>query len=196
MIKELNFKQRNSVIAIRYMYNETARNLAAEHRITIERVRQIVSKLSNRFVNIAGLDDLVDVSPREFNFDTQFKFLMYLTDCCGYEVSGLEVEVEQLSIDGRILEIIKDAPILLHKVSSLELTVRSTNCLKGSGIEYIGDLVQMTEVDLLKTPNMGKRSVSEIKDVLRSIKLELGMSLTGGAGIISIKDYIDGEVQS
>ena len=157
-MKELNFKQRNSVIAIRYMYNETARNLAAEHRITIERVRQIVSKLSNRFVNIAGLDDLVDVSPREFNFDTQFKFLMYLTDCCGYEVSGLEVEVEQLSIDGRILEIIKDAPILLHKVSSLELTVRSTNCLKGSGIEYIGDLVQMTEVDLLKTPNMGKRS--------------------------------------
>lgn len=192
----LDFKKRNSVITIRYMYNETARNLAAEHRITIERVRQIVSKLSNRFVKIAGLDDLVDVSPREFNFDTQFKFLMYLTDCCGYEVSGLEIKAEQLNVGERILEIIKDAPILLYKVSSLELTARSTNCLRCSGIEYIGDLVQMTEVDLLKIPNMGKGSLSEIKDVLRCLRLELGMSLTDGAGRISIIDYINDEVTS
>lgn len=189
-MSELNFKKRNSVIAIRYMYNETARSLAVEHRITIERVRQIVFKLSNRFVNIAGIDDLNGVSPRDFNFDTQFRFLMYLTDCCGYEVPGVDEGIEQKSVDKEILEIIQDAPTLLHKVSSLELTVRSINCLKVHGIEYIGDLVQLSEIYLLKIQNMGKGSVKEIKDVLSSLGLSLGLSLTGGAGSISIKDYI------
>ena len=59
-------------------------------------------------------------------------------------------------------------PILLRPVDDLELTVRSANCLKAENIYYIGDLVQRTEVELLKTPNLGKKSLTEIKDVLAS----------------------------
>jgi DNA-directed RNA polymerase subunit alpha len=68
-------------------------------------------------------------------------------------------------------------PILLRPVDDLELTVRSANCLKAEAIHYIGDLVQRTEVELLKTPNLGKKSLTEIKDVLASRGLSLGMSL-------------------
>lgn len=68
-------------------------------------------------------------------------------------------------------------PILLRPVDDLELTVRSANCLKAENIYYIGDLVQRTEVELLKTPNLGKKSLTEIKDVLASKGLALGMRL-------------------
>ena len=68
-------------------------------------------------------------------------------------------------------------PILLRPVDDLELTVRSANCLKAETIHYIGDLVQRTEVELLKTPNLGKKSLTEIKDVLASRGLSLGMRL-------------------
>jgi len=80
-----------------------------------------------------------------------------------------EVEVEQKAqeID----------PVLLRPIDDLELTVRSANCLKAESILYIGDLVQRTEVELLKTPNLGKKSLTEIKDVLASHDLSLGMKL-------------------
>jgi DNA-directed RNA polymerase subunit alpha len=68
-------------------------------------------------------------------------------------------------------------PILLKPVDELELTVRSANCLKQENIQYIGDLVQKTEVELLKTPNLGKKSLTEIKDVLAQHSLSLGMKL-------------------
>jgi len=68
-------------------------------------------------------------------------------------------------------------PILLRPVDDLELTVRSANCLKTENIHYIGDLIQRTEVELLKTPNLGKKSLTEIKDVLASRGLSLGMRL-------------------
>ncbi|WP_405240266.1 DNA-directed RNA polymerase subunit alpha [Lentisalinibacter orientalis] len=68
-------------------------------------------------------------------------------------------------------------PILLRPVDELELTVRSANCLKAESINYIGDLVQRTEVELLRTPNLGKKSLTEIKDVLESHGLSLGMQL-------------------
>ncbi len=68
-------------------------------------------------------------------------------------------------------------PILLRPVDDLELTVRSANCLKAENVYYIGDLVQKTEVELLKTPNLGKKSLTEIKDVLASKGLSLGMRL-------------------
>ncbi|MDG1250161.1 MAG: DNA-directed RNA polymerase subunit alpha [Gammaproteobacteria bacterium] len=68
-------------------------------------------------------------------------------------------------------------PILLRPVDDLELTVRSANCLKAENIHYIGDLIQRTEVELLKTPNLGKKSLTEIKDVLGSHGLSLGMRL-------------------
>ncbi|MDE5285426.1 MAG: DNA-directed RNA polymerase subunit alpha C-terminal domain-containing protein, partial [Buchnera aphidicola] len=68
-------------------------------------------------------------------------------------------------------------PILLRPVDDLELTVRSANCLKAEAIHYIGDLVQRSEVELLKTPNLGKKSLTEIKDILASRNLSLGMKL-------------------
>ena len=68
-------------------------------------------------------------------------------------------------------------PILLRPVDDLELTVRSANCLKAGDIYYIGDLIQRTEVELLKTPNLGKKSLTEIKDVLATRGLSLGLRL-------------------
>lgn len=68
-------------------------------------------------------------------------------------------------------------PALLKSVDDLELTVRSANCLKAENILYIGDLVQKTENELLKTPNLGKKSLTEIKDVLAARSLSLGMKL-------------------
>lgn len=68
-------------------------------------------------------------------------------------------------------------PVLLRPVDDLELTVRSANCLKAESIYYIGDLIQRTETELLRTPNLGKKSLTEIKDVLASRGLSLGMKL-------------------
>jgi DNA-directed RNA polymerase subunit alpha len=70
-------------------------------------------------------------------------------------------------------------PILMRPVDELELTVRSANCLKAENINYIGDLVQRTEVELLRTPNLGKKSLTEIKEVLESHGLSLGMRVEG-----------------
>jgi DNA-directed RNA polymerase subunit alpha len=70
-------------------------------------------------------------------------------------------------------------PLLLRPVDELELTVRSANCLKAENIHYIGDLVQRTEVELLRTPNLGKKSLTEIKEVLQGHGLMLGMRLDG-----------------
>lgn len=83
------------------------------------------------------------------------------------DVAKVEVKDEKPEFD----------PILLRAVDDLELTVRSANCLKAEAIHYIGDLVQRTEVELLKTPNLGKKSLTEIKDVLASRGLSLGMRL-------------------
>jgi len=85
----------------------------------------------------------------------------------------LESEGESVSVE----EEDEVDPILLRPVDDLELTVRSANCLKAENIYYIGDLVQRTEVELLKTPNLGKKSLTEIKDVLASCGLALGMRL-------------------
>lgn len=87
------------------------------------------------------------------------------------------VELRDVSEPERKEEKPEFDPILLRPVDDLELTVRSANCLKAEQIQYIGDLVQRTEVELLKTPNLGKKSLTEIKDVLASRGLSLGMRL-------------------
>ena len=78
-----------------------------------------------------------------------------------------EQKVEEAEID----------PNLLRPVDDLELTVRSANCLKAENVYYIGDLIQRSENELLKTPNLGKKSLTEIKDILGTYGLSLGMKL-------------------
>ncbi len=86
------------------------------------------------------------------------------------DLKGTEAPAEQRSMP-------QVDPILLRPVDDLELTVRSANCLKAENIYYIGDLIQRTETELLKTPNLGRKSLNEIKEVLASRGLSLGMKL-------------------
>jgi DNA-directed RNA polymerase subunit alpha len=74
-------------------------------------------------------------------------------------------------------------PMLLRPVDDLELTPRSSNCLKAQSIHYIGDLIQYTEADLLRTPNLGRKSLNEIKQVLAEHNLSLGMKLDNWAAM-------------
>jgi len=86
-------------------------------------------------------------------------------------------KVNEKIIEDAIPEEPEFDPLLLRPVDDLELTVRSANCLKAENIFYIGDLIQRTEVELLKTPNLGKKSLTEIKDILALKALSLGMRL-------------------
>ncbi len=87
-----------------------------------------------------------------------------------------EPSESRASEEGRELPFNKN---LLRKVDELELSVRSGNCLKNDNIVYIGDLVQKTESDMLRTPNFGRKSLTEIKEVLSSMGLHLGMEVEG-----------------
>ncbi len=78
-----------------------------------------------------------------------------------------QVDVKQIDIN----------PNLIKKVTELELSVRASNCLRSENIGYVGELVQFTESDLIKTPNFGKKSLDEIKEVLESVGLSLGMTI-------------------
>ena len=104
--------------------------------------------------------------------------------------SSAKILVEQLAVfaqlEGGVLDVFDQPasrsaaqfdPVLLRPVDELELTVRSANCLKAENIYYIGDLIQRTENELLKTPNLGRKSLNEIKEVLASRGLTLGMRL-------------------
>ncbi len=100
--------------------------------------------------------------------------------------SAARILVEQLSVftdlEGTAQPIehqksVQVDPLLLRPVDDLELTVRSANCLKAENVYYIGDLIQRTETELLKTPNLGRKSLNEIKEVLASKGLTLGSKL-------------------
>lgn len=86
-------------------------------------------------------------------------------------------KVNEQVVEEEVVEEESFDPILLRPVDDLELTVRSANCLKAENIFYIGDLIQRTEVELLRTPNLGKKSLTEIKDILAMKGLSLGMRL-------------------
>ena len=92
------------------------------------------------------------------------------------------VNLESTEIETEAVEEAQVDPVLLRPVDDLELTVRSANCLKAENINNIGDLVRRTEVELLKTPNLGKKSLNEIKEVLAAHGLELGMDLDNWSG--------------
>ena len=87
----------------------------------------------------------------------------------------VELEGEEAPTTDRVKKELN--PILLRPIDELELGVRSTNCLKAENVYYVGDLVQRTETELMKTPNLGKKSLNEIKEALKAHDLELGMSL-------------------
>lgn len=100
--------------------------------------------------------------------------------------NAARILIDQMSVfadlQGTQEEVVEDKeppidPILLRPVDDLELTVRSANCLKAEDIYYIGDLIQRTETELLKTPNLGRKSLNEIKEVLASKGLTLGSKL-------------------
>lgn len=100
--------------------------------------------------------------------------------------SAARILIDQMSIfadlQGTPVEEVEEKappidPVLLRPVDDLELTVRSANCLKAEDIYYIGDLIQRTETELLKTPNLGRKSLNEIKEVLASKGLTLGSKL-------------------
>ena len=98
------------------------------------------------------------------------------------DIDDEEKEEELLEEQEEIIEEVEEKappidPILLRPVDDLELTVRSANCLKAEDIYYIGDLIQRTETELLKTPNLGRKSLNEIKEVLASKGLTLGSKL-------------------
>ena len=92
------------------------------------------------------------------------------------------VNLESTEIETEAVEEAQVDPVLFRPVDDLELTVRSANCLKAENINNIGDLVRRTEVELLKTPNLGKKSLNEIKEVLAAHGLELGMDLDNWSG--------------
>ncbi len=93
-----------------------------------------------------------------------------LTIFVNFEEPEKEVEQEQVTE-------LAFNPALLKKVDELELSVRSANCLKNDNIVYIGDLIQKTEAEMLRTPNFGRKSLNEIKEVLASMGLHLGMEV-------------------
>ncbi|NDU86525.1 MAG: DNA-directed RNA polymerase subunit alpha [Ferrovum sp.] len=108
------------------------------------------------------------IEPEEavrFSAKVLMEQLMVFADLQGTPISNETTRVPQVD------------PILLQPVDDLELTVRSANCLKAENIYYIGDLIQRTETELLKTPNLGRKSLNEIKEVLASKSLTLGMKL-------------------
>ena len=94
-----------------------------------------------------------------------------------HEQISVFVQLEETARSAGDIAEEKIDPLLLRPVDDLELTVRSANCLKAENIYYIGDLIQRTEVELLKTPNLGKKSLTEIKDVLASRGLSLGVRM-------------------
>ena len=96
-----------------------------------------------------------------------------------YGPSRTQKRREALAVLTLAQQLVDLQPILLRKVDELELSVRSANCLKNDNIIYIGDLVQKTEAEMLRTPNFGRKSLNEIKEVLAGMGLHLGMEIPG-----------------
>ncbi len=132
---------------------------------------------SSRVNNRTDLDKLIIDIKTNGTVDPEYAIRLASTILSDQLLALLELK--DIYINKKKKKKIKFSPILLSCVDDLELTVRSANCLKTEKIYYIGDLVQKTEIDLLKTPNLGKKSLTEIKNVLLDKGLKLGMKLKG-----------------
>ncbi len=139
----------------------------------IERVSYRVE--SARVKNRADLDKLI--LNIETNGTIEPELAVRKASTILYNQLKTFIELKDSTLDKKNKKKIKFDPILLSSIDDLELTVRSANCLKSKEIYYIGDLIQKTESNLLKIPNLGKKSLNEIKNILLSKNLKLGTNL-------------------
>lgn len=139
-------------------------------------IRTVSYAIENaRVENRTDLDKLILTLETDGTIDAEAAIRWAAAVLAGQLSVFLELETTKVEkVSERKVEV---DPILLRPVDDLELTVRSANCLKAESIVLIGDLIQKTEVELLKTPNLGKKSLTEIKDILASKNLSLGMRI-------------------
>jgi hypothetical protein len=139
-------------------------------------IHEFLSPLANQRTDAYGGSDF-----RSIEADNTSAFNCRLVDgTTRYSEHAYGRAIDVNPIDSMVPQVSRPTPfdpILLRPVDELELTVRSANCLKAENIYYIGDLIQRTETELLKTPNLGRKSLNEIKEVLASRGLTLGARL-------------------
>ena len=163
---------------IRLLDDETQKKTIGKLKIdnTFSPIKQVAYSVDNaRVENRTNLDKLTIELQTNGTIDPEDAIRISATILQRQLHSFVDMKFEESRIDSK--ERNDFDPVLLRLVDDLELTVRSANCLKAENIYYIGDLVQKSENELLKTPNLGKKSLTEIKDVLASRSLSLGMKL-------------------
>ena len=143
---------------------DTSLKISFDARIALNGHYQFQQTISAR--EIARLFFLV-------HSDRTFEELLQLFSTLGPH-SKIEDEEKPLSLDAKVFN-----PVFFEKVDDLSLSVRTANCCKNDNIVYIGDLVQKTEAELLRTPNFGRKSLNEIKEVLAQAGLHLRMEIPG-----------------
>lgn len=168
-------------------YSPASEHVSAEDKeigvIPIDSVFSPIRRVSFK-VSDARVGQVTDYD--KLTMDIESNGVITPEDALAYAARILQ---DQLSLFINFEEVVEEAtakeedldinPNLLMKVDELELSVRSANCLKNENLVYIGDLVQKTEGEMLKTPNFGRKSLNEIRDVLMQMGLGLGMRLEG-----------------
>jgi DNA-directed RNA polymerase subunit alpha len=163
---------------VRYLDEELPKKSVGSLKIdnTYSPVKKVAYSVDNaRVENRTDLDKLTIELQTNGTIDPEEAIRLSANILQRQLMAFVDLNLEEAESDGK--EQHGFDPLLLRPVDDLELTVRSANCLKAENIYFIGDLVQKSENELLKTPNLGKKSLTEIKDVLASRSLGLGMGL-------------------
>ncbi len=163
---------------VRYLEDDLPKKAVGSLKVdnTYSPVKKVAYSVDNaRVENRTDLDKLTIELQTNGTLDPEEAIRLSASILQRQLMAFVDISLEEAASDGK--EQHGFDPLLLRSVDDLELTVRSANCLKAENIYFIGDLVQKTENELLKTPNLGKKSLTEIKDVLASRSLSLGMEL-------------------
>ncbi len=163
---------------VRYLDDELPKKAVGSLKVdnTYSPVKKVAYSVDNaRVENRTDLDKLTIELQTNGTLDPEEAIRLSASILQRQLKAFVDINLEEAASDGK--EQHGFDPLLLRPVDDLELTVRSANCLKAENIYFIGDLVQKSENELLKTPNLGKKSLTEIKDVLASRSLSLGMDL-------------------
>tara|TARA_R110002096_G_scaffold60847_2_gene151492 strand:+ start:77195 stop:78190 length:996 start_codon:yes stop_codon:yes gene_type:complete len=160
--------------------NDIALNVIEVGKLSLDASYSPIKKVTYR-VEAARVENRTDLDKLIIELETNGTIdaedaIKYAASILISQISVL-ADINLIPQKAEVIEEPKHDPVLLKPIEDLELTVRSTNCLKAENIMYIGDLVQKAESDLLKTPNLGKKSLNEIKGVLSEKGLSLGMSI-------------------